>query len=276
MRSVLAVADGGPALEATVAAAGQVASMVKGQTDVLHVRDGMALVGNLAAASMAEGAVALIIEDNKNKVVERATRAKQAFERLVGSQPGASFIEREGNETELVVEFGRVSDLVVVGRPGVDDLKPEPAYVSASIYEAARPVMIVPPAWQPKKMERALIAWNGSSQSSRALGYAMPVLRGVGDVTVLSVGSEEDRAPTELVTRYLDHNGIKSHTATFDAGSGSARARGRALLEHVASVGADLLVMGAYGSAGMLRFLGLGGATGKVITACKVPVFLAH
>jgi nucleotide-binding universal stress UspA family protein len=34
--------------------------------------------------------------------------------------------------------------------------------------------------------------------------------------------------------------------------------------------------MGAYGSAGMLRFLGLGGATGKVITACKVPVFLAR
>jgi nucleotide-binding universal stress UspA family protein len=39
---------------------------------------------------------------------------------------------------------------------------------------------------------------------------------------------------------------------------------------------ADLLVMGAYGQDGVLRFLGLGGATGKVITACKVPVLLAR
>jgi nucleotide-binding universal stress UspA family protein len=95
-------------------------------------------------------------------------------------------------------------------------------------------------------------------------------------VTVLSVGDEDDRAPTELVMRYLDRNGVKAQAATFDAGSGSARARGRALLQHVDSVGADLLVMGAYGNAGMLRFLGLGGATGKVITACKVPVLLAR
>jgi nucleotide-binding universal stress UspA family protein len=34
--------------------------------------------------------------------------------------------------------------------------------------------------------------------------------------------------------------------------------------------------MGAYGDNAVMKFLGLGGATGKVITASKVPVLLAH
>ncbi len=166
--------------------------------------------------------------------------------------------------------------MVVVGRPGVDERKPEPAYVSAAIYESARPVMIVPPGWQPGAFERALVAWNGSAQASRALGYAIPILQRVAGVTVLSVGAEDDRAPTEPVIRYLERHGIKATAAAFDAGSGSARARGCALLQHVATVGANLMVMGAYGEGSVLSFLGLGGATGKIISACKVPVFMAR
>ena len=38
----------------------------------------------------------------------------------------------------------------------------------------------------------------------------------------------------------------------------------------------DLLVMGAYGRGQVMSFLGLGGATGKVISSCRVPVFMAH
>ena len=40
--------------------------------------------------------------------------------------------------------------------------------------------------------------------------------------------------------------------------------------------GADLLVMGAYGHGGLTNFLGLGGATAKVISSCPVPLLLAH
>ena len=38
----------------------------------------------------------------------------------------------------------------------------------------------------------------------------------------------------------------------------------------------DLLVMGAYGHGGLTNFLGLGGATAKVISSCPVPLLLAH
>ena len=62
----------------------------------------------------------------------------------------------------------------------------------------------------------------------------------------------------------------------MDPGTVSGRARGRALLDYTKEKGADLLVMGAYGHGGMTSFLGLGGATAKVIAACPVPLLLAH
>lgn len=54
------------------------------------------------------------------------------------------------------------------------------------------------------------------------------------------------------------------------------RCAGRALLDYTHGKGADLLVMGAYGRGQVMSFLGLGGATGKVISSCRVPLLLAH
>lgn len=276
MKNVLAVADGGPTLEATIAAGAYLAGLIDGRLDVLHVRDGASLVSKLAVTTAAKGAEALVIEDSQATVAERAARAHQAFDSLVAALPHAQLIDRDGPEATIVVEMGRVSDILVVGRPGVDALKPEPAYVGAAIYESARPVMVVPPTWRPGEFRRALIAWNGSAQAARALGYAIPVLKQVPNVTVLSVGAEGVRAPTEPALRYLERHGIEAGSATFDAGTGSARERGRTLLHHVGALGADLMVMGAYGEGGVLSFLGLGGATGKIITASKVPVLMAR
>ena len=56
-----------------------------------------------------------------------------------------------------------------------------------------------------------------------------------------------------------------------------ATGRRRELLESLAAdTGADMLVMGAYGRGQVLSFLGLGGATGKVISSCRVPLLMAH
>ncbi|MBV8411528.1 MAG: universal stress protein, partial [Alphaproteobacteria bacterium] len=61
-----------------------------------------------------------------------------------------------------------------------------------------------------------------------------------------------------------------------DHGEVSGRARGRALIAYAKDRGADLLVMGAYGHGQLSNFLGLGGATAKVISSCPVPLLLAH
>jgi nucleotide-binding universal stress UspA family protein len=74
----------------------------------------------------------------------------------------------------------------------------------------------------------------------------------------------------------LGRHGIEAVVETMDPGDVSGRARGRALLDYTREKGAGLLVMGAYGHRGLSNFLGLGGATSKVIASCPVPLLLAH
>jgi nucleotide-binding universal stress UspA family protein len=69
---------------------------------------------------------------------------------------------------------------------------------------------------------------------------------------------------------------MKSRTDAVDVRHLSSRGRGRLLLRYAEEADADLLVMGAYGHGRMTHFLGLGGATAKVISGCRVPVLLAH
>ena len=83
-------------------------------------------------------------------------------------------------------------------------------------------------------------------------------------------------SPHPLLLRNLGRHGIAAtiDTAKFSALTG--RGRGRALLGYAKDKGADLLVMGAYGHGELSNFLGLGGATAKVIAACPIPLLLAH
>ena len=276
MKSILAIADGGPALEATIAAGGYVAGLFQARLDVLHVRDLLALSGAMGAAALAEAPGQIVFEENRGKENVRASLAKQAFTALTASVKDAHFIDVEGSEDNVVPAHGRLSDLIVIGRPGADEMKPEPHHARAAIFDSARPVLVVAPGWKPGGLGHAVVAWNGSAQAARAVGYAIPLLQRFGKVTVLSAGGKDDRAPTAGMVEYLARHGIKAAGQDVDPGSGSSRARGRTLLQNVETLKADLLVMGAYGQPAFMRFLGLGGATGKVITACKAPVLLAH
>ena len=120
------------------------------------------------------------------------------------------------------------------------------------------------------------MAWNGSFQAARALEYALPFLDKASKVTLLVVGGKPDDVGASYLARNLGRHGIKATIDAIDPGAVSGRARGRALLDYTHGKGADLLVMGAYGRGQVLSFLGLGGATGKVISSCRVPLLMAH
>ena len=93
---------------------------------------------------------------------------------------------------------------------------------------------------------------------------------------MLVVGSTPDDVGAAYLARNLGRHGIKATIDAIDPGAVSGRARGRALLDYTHGKGSDLLVMGAYGRGQVLSFLGLGGATGKVISSCRVPLLMAH
>ncbi len=56
-----------------------------------------------------------------------------------------------------------------------------------ALFESGRPILLAPPAPPASLGEAVLIAWNGSTETARAVAFAMPFLRRAARVLVLSV-----------------------------------------------------------------------------------------
>lgn len=206
----------------------------------------------------------------------RAEESQRQFRELIVPLTGATFTGKEAMTRNELVRMGRFASLVVIGRPGADDENISPETVKAAIYDCARPVVIAPPEPKAGPFASVVVAWNGSSQAARAVGAALPFLKRAGRVIVMVADAEPDDVAAPLLMRRLGRHGITASLETVRSGALAGRGRGRALLAYAGDKGADLLVMGAYGHGELSNFLGLGGATAKVIAACPMPLLLAH
>ncbi|MFC5434990.1 universal stress protein [Rhodanobacter umsongensis] len=120
----------------------------------------------------------------------------------------------------------------------------------------------------PGRVVHAVVAWNDSAASNRALHGALPLLRGAESVTLLQASSAKSNALSHLRA----HGVVVTTVGTIAAADESASEQ---LLAYAADQRADLLVMGASGR----RRLGdrcLGPTTSAVLSQSRVPVFLKH
>lgn len=275
IKSVLAVSEGGPDAAMSFRLAARVAGQFEAAVDALHLPVGPAggMVGGLA---MSGEAMPLVMDLDDDRLEARGKESGRAYQELVAPIKGATYTAAKTATLDALVAMGRCSDLVVLGRPGSDPENVAPATVEAAIYECARAVLIAPPTASTGAFGSVVVAWNGSMQAARALEYALPFLEQAGKVTLLVVGSKPDDVGASYLARNLGRRGINATVEAIDPGAVSGRARGRALLSYTHDKVADLLVMGAYGRGQVMSFLGLGGATGKVISSCRVPLLLAH
>lgn len=275
MKSILAVSEGGPDAVMSFQLAARVAGEFDGAVDALHLPVGPAggMVGGLA---MSGEAMPLIMNLDDERLEARSAESARAYKEIAAAIKGSTYTPAKTATLDAMVAIGRCSDIVVLGRPGADPENVAPATVEAALYECARAVMIAPPTAGSGMFNSVVVAWNGSFQAARALQYAMPFLEKASKVTLLVVGSTPDDVGASYLARNLARDGINANIDAIDPGAASGRARGRALLGYTHDKGADLLVMGAYGRGQVLSFLGLGGATGKVISSCRVPLLMAH
>jgi len=274
-KSILAVSEGGPDAAMSFKLATRVAAIFDGTVDALHLPVGPAggMAGGLA---MSGEAMPLIMNIDDERLEARAKESKAQYDAIVAPVKGATYSAAETATLDTMVAMGRCSDVIVLGRPGADPENVAPATVEAAIYECARPVMIAPPTAGTGGFANVIVAWNGSFQAARAVEYSLPFLAKATQVTILVVGSTPDDVGASYLARNLGRQGIKTVVDAIDPGAVSGRARGRALLDYTHGKGSDLLVMGAYGRGQVLSFLGMGGATGKVISSCRVPLLMAH
>ena len=184
----------------------------------------------------------------------------------------ASWRAVSGRQVDVLKAHGRLADLIVVAKPdrdrnlGANTLR-------AALFNAGRPVMMVPPRKDhPQSLGASVtIAWNGSTEAARAVALTLDVLAAADRVTVLSAGREVHGATAEGLIEYLAMRGIEAELVSFTV-KGSI---GEALLARTRDQGADTMIMGAYGESHERETV-FGGNTQTVVDTAVQPVILVH
>jgi nucleotide-binding universal stress UspA family protein len=178
----------------------------------------------------------------------------------------------------VVLDHGRAADLIVAAQTDPDwDLAPLMDFPERLVLESGRPVLVVPYIGRyPEVGRNVVIAWKPGRESARAVFDAMPILEGAEKVHILEVkekaSADGTLAPDTTIAASLGRHGIKPTVRTSIASDISV---GDEILSRLADLGADLLVMGAYGHSRM-RELVFGGATRDIARHMTVPTLFSH
>jgi nucleotide-binding universal stress UspA family protein len=285
MRGILVHVDEHRALHSVLICALLAARRFDSQIDGLHARPGAPRIIPVAP----EGAfipASEIVEDleRADRDLDRQLRERfDAFMRehgvpavasvLPGAEVAAAWRDEAVAGYEALGSTGRAYDLIAVARPLPGAAVPSMSALEAALFESGRPVLIAPPTPPNKLGDVVVVAWNGSTETARTIGLAMPFLTKAETVVVLSV--EEGMVPGPSggeVAHGLMRNGIAAKTQQIRAGE---RSTGAAILDQCRELGADLLLKGAY-THSRLRQMIFGGATSHILGAAALPVIMAH
>ena len=229
------------------------------------------------AASIAEYA-ALAWDDLRR----RAEQAAQLFREACQSAGVKSFEASidESDTAQSLVRAAQCNDLSVLtqANPSSGDHASTQAMVEQVVLNSARPTLILPYAGQFEgRITRAMVAWDDSREAARAIADALTLLRQAQHVQVLSWEENESAAREALHRRlgelqqWLARHGIAAdvqiETTDIDIAD--------AMLSRAADLGADLIVMGAYGHARWAERM-LGGATRGLLRSMTVPVLMSR
>ena len=240
--------------------------------------EGAALRPAFAEIVAPDPIVAVTIPPADWNETEFCRSVRQTFDAFAAAHPtqgenGARFRWRGGSAIEdgALGTLARVYDLTVLSRPGGRGARM--TALEAALFDSGRPVLMAPPAPPSTLGENVLIHWNASTETARAILFAMPILRLAKRVTLLSVEGHVVPGPSAKdAVGHLEANGVVASEKTVVPRSGRP---GEAILGEAKAQGADLLIKGAY-TQSRLRQMIFGGATNHILSAAELPVFLAH
>ncbi len=259
-----------------------------GHIEAFHVRadskEAVPLLGEGMSGSMIEEMIDLADKDGD----DRSRAARSIFDTFVsetnvavvdkmsvgGGKPSASWRVEIGREDEKIANRGRVADLIIMGQPAGEVGGPSMMALHASIFETARPVLMLPDVVPAKIGSTVVIAWNGTSEAARAVAGAMPLLEKASKVVALTIETEKsvNRIGPDELTGYLRTHGINAERVTVEQGT---KPVGETILAYCKTVNADLLVTGAFTHSRLIQII-LGGVTRHLIAAAHLPVLMDH
>ena len=184
-----------------------------------------------------------------------------------------SFIEEEGRQIEVIRHHGLLSDITAVAQPDLDR-NIGTNTLQAALFSTGRPVMMCPEAKSkiPENLgQNIALAWDGSVESSRAVMQTLSLLKSAEQVTIITNTTDTIKVSPEELSEFLAMHGVQANIAIISKSSNVSRS----ILDQAAAIGADMLVLGAYGNSKNLERVA-GGVTQDVIDHATLPVVFVN
>ena len=230
------------------------------------------VAGGMVDASL-HAAMLEPLEQQRDEARDRLSRRAEA------SEVEFRWLHSEGPVQSVIGAFARCNDLVIVGQEPeqLEEGHPDPAPSPGGIVlETGRPVLVVPRDGDfALPGDHALVAWNVSSESARALHDSLPLLKRCASVTVQTYldhePEDEHLEPGFDVADHLKRHGIDARWVREQADGEP----GEALLEQAQALDCSMIVMGAYGHSRLREYM-FGGVTRDLFANSTIPLFVAH
>lgn len=183
----------------------------------------------------------------------------------------------ESFPARALARLSRSADLIIAG--GVP-LKMRDSHPTADTAElvmlSGRPILVAPPAGGKFRGDAVVVAWKDTRESRRAVADSLPFLKAAEEVVVLEVceaDSLEDASDnTTDVVHNLRRHGVTARGKTVAAGSNLVAT---AIENEARTIGADLIVAGAYGHSRLGEWAS-GGVTHDLLHRPERFVLLSH
>ncbi|MBV8393967.1 MAG: universal stress protein [Alphaproteobacteria bacterium] len=204
---------------------------------------------------------------------QRVAAVKQVFDdRMAGLR--AEWRSADDSGPTAIGMIGRAYDMIVLPQPGALPKMPESVFETA-LFDSGRPVLVVPPGFGGMVGKKILFAWNGSTESARAISLAMPMLSRADEIQVMSVDGSSGMVPGPSSAEIAASLAAYGFNVTHQHVKPGNRSAGQTIVDTAISIGADMIVKGAY-TQSRLRQMIFGGMTRHLILNSSLPVLFSY
>ena len=204
---------------------------------------------------------------------QRVAAVKQAFEQRLSGLVSEWRSADDSGPTAIGV-IGRAYDMIVMPQPGPLPKMPESVFETA-LFDSGRPVLVVPAGYGGMVGKKILFAWNGSTESARAISLSMPMLSRAESIEVMSVDGAGGMVPGPSSAEIAQSLAAYGFKVTNQHVKPANRSAGQTIVDTAVSIGADLIVKGAY-TQSRLRQMIFGGMTRHLILNSPLPVLFSY
>jgi hypothetical protein len=207
-------------------------------------------------------------QEQKIKTLENLLKEQNLFD-------SSNFICENGNVNSTISYYSTFADLMILAIEASE--RNDNNYmdlIKSAIFETSCPKLLIPSTSELKKFpEKVMLAWDGTSDSAKAIKNSTAILKNAKNILILSINeADKDISSIIEIKSYLDSHNIKSE---FLGVKHPNFCVGNTILEEASKINADLLVMGAYSHYKSMDNK-LGGATKYILNNANIPIFIQN